>query len=75
MTVLFIEMQLSAAKVQHDGQNWTEVTEVSKFTRDKMDLQHCLSFAVASSREHLEIYIDKLVDAIGLSHHRNEMQS
>ena len=56
-------------------QSWTEATELSNFTRGKIDLQQCLSSAVMLSTEHLEIYKDKLVDARGLSHHRNKTQS
>ena len=56
---------------------WTklyEAAEISKFTRDKMDLQHHLSSPAMLSRQHLEIYKDKLADARGLSNHRNRMQ-
>ena len=54
--LFFIEQRLSAAKVWHVGQSWTEATELSNFTRGKMDLQLCLSSTVVSSREHLELY-------------------
>ena len=67
--LFFIELRLSTAKVWHIEQSWTEATELSNFTRGKMDLQQHLSSAVVSSREHLEFYKDKLVDARGLSHH------
>ena len=50
--LFFIELRLSAAKVWHVGQSWTEATELSNFTRGKMDLQQRLS----SSREYLKIY-------------------
>ena len=73
--LFFIEQRLCAAKVWHVGQSWVETTVLYKFTRGKMDLQHRLSFAVVSSKGHLEIYKDKLVDARGLSHHRNKLQS
>ena len=73
--IFFIELRLFAAKVWHVGQSWTEVTELSKLTQGIMDLQQHLSFAVVSSKEHLENYEDKLVDARGISHHRNKMQS
>ena len=73
--VLYIEQRLCAAKVGHVGQSWTEATEHSKFTQDKMDLQHRLSSATVLSRQHLEIYKDKLADARGLSNHRNKFQS
>ena len=36
--LFFIEQRLSAAKVWHVGQSWTEATELSKFTRGKIDL-------------------------------------
>ena len=39
-----------------------------------MDLQHCLSSPAVLSRQHLEIYKDKLADARGLSNHRNKIQ-
>ena len=54
--LFFIELRLSAAKVWHVGQSWTKATELSNFTRGKMDLQLRLSSTVVSSREHLEIY-------------------
>ena len=73
--LFFIEQRLSAAKVWQVGQSWAETTVLYKFTRGKMDLQHRLSFTVVSSREHLEIYKDKLIDARGLSHHRDKLQS
>ena len=47
----------------------------SKFTQDKMDLQHCLFSPATLSRQQLEIYKDKLADARGLSNHRNKFQS
>ena len=53
--LFFIEQRLSAAKVWQVGQSWVETTVLYKFTRGKMDLQHRLSFAVVSSRGHLEI--------------------
>ena len=73
--LFFIEQRLSAAKVWQVGQSWVETTVLYKFTRGKMDLQHHLSFAVVSTTGHLEIHKDKLVDARGLSHHRNKLQS
>ena len=69
--VFFIELQLSAAKIWHVGQSWTKATELPNFMRGKMDVQQHL----VSSREHLEIYKDKPVDARGISHHRNKTQS
>ena len=50
--LFFIEQRLSAAKVWHVGQSWTEATELSKFTRGKMDLQqrlHLLSCQAEST--------------------------
>ena len=73
--LFYIEQRLSTAKVWHIGQSWTEATEHSKFTRDKMDLQNRLSSATMLSTQHLEVYKDKLVDARGLSNHRNKFQS
>ena len=73
--LFFIEQRLSAAKVWQVGQSWAETTVLYKFTWGKMDPQQRLSSAVVSSREHLEFYKDKLVDARGLSHHWNKMQS
>ena len=73
--LFFIELQLSAAKVWHVEKSWIKATGLSKLTQHKMDLPHRISFAVASSKEHLEIYKDILVDARGLSHHRNKTQS
>ena len=46
------------------GQSWTEATEHSKLMRrDKMDLQYHPLSLVMLSKQHLEIYKDKLVDA------------
>ena len=50
--LFFIEQRLSAAKVWYVGQSWTEATELSKFTRGKMDLQqrlHLLSCQAEST--------------------------
>ena len=74
MKLFYIEQQLCAAKVWHVGQSRTEATEYSKLTRDKMDLQHRPSSATVLSRQYLEIYQHKLVDARGLSNHKNKMQ-
>ena len=65
---------MCAAKIWHDGQSWTEATEQLELTRDKMDLQHRLSSTAMLSRQHVEIYKDKLVDTRGPSNHRNKMQ-
>ena len=40
----------------------------------KMDLRHHLSNPAMLSRQHLEIYEDKLTDARGLNNHRNKIQ-
>ena len=48
--LFYIEQRLCAAKIWHVGQSWTEATEHSKFTRDKMDLQHRLSSPAVLSR-------------------------
>ena len=62
--VFYIEQRLCAAKVWHIEQSWTEATEHSKLMRrDKMDLQHHPLSLVVLSKQHLEIYKDKLVDA------------
>ena len=74
MKLFYIEQRLCAAKVWHVGQSLTEATERSKLTRDKMDLQHRPSSAAVLNRQHLEINQHKLVDARGLSNHKNKMQ-
>ena len=73
--LFYIEQRLHTAKVWHVGQSWCEATEHFKFTRDKMDLQHCLSSPAMLSRQQLEIYKDKLADGRGLSNHRSKFQS
>ena len=72
--LLYIELRLYRSKVWHVGQSWTEATEYSKSMQDKMDLQHCLSNSAMLSKQHLEIYKNKLVDARGLSNHKKKMQ-
>ena len=72
--LFYIEQQLCAAKVSHIGQSWTEAAKHSKLTWDKMDLQHHLSSTAMLSRQHIEIYKSKLVDARDLSNHQNKMQ-
>ena len=73
--LFFIELRLFVAIVWYIAQSWVETTVLYKLTQGKIDPQQRLSSAVVSSREHLEIYKDKLVDARDLSHHRNKMQS
>ena len=73
--LFYIEQRLSTAKVWHVGQSWTEATYDSKFTRYKIDLHHRLCSPAVLSRQHLEIYNGKVVDARCLSYHRNKIQS
>ena len=42
MNGFFIECWLFSAIVWHSGQSWWEVTTLCKFTRGKMEQQHCL---------------------------------
>ena len=72
--LFYIEQQSCAAKIWHVGQSWVEATEHSKYTQDKMDLQHRLHSPAMLSRQQLEIYKDKLADDRGLSNHRNNIQ-
>ena len=72
--LFYNEQRLCAAKVWCIRQSWAEATANSKFTQDKMDLQHHLYSPIVLSRQHLEIYKDKLADARGLSNHRNKIQ-
>ena len=56
------------------GKAGLELQSILNFTQDKIDLEYCLSSHVVVSRQHLEIYEDKFVDARGISDRRNEMQ-
>ena len=73
--LFYIEQWLYTAKVWHVGQSWAEATEHSKFMQDKIDPQHHLYSPAVLSRQHLEIYTDKLADPRGLRNHRNNFQS
>ena len=73
--LFYIEQRFYTANVWHVGQRWAEATEHSKFMQDKIDLHHRLHSPAVLSRQHSEIYKDKLADARGLSNHRNKFQS